>query len=226
MMALGVFGPALFLARLLGPLDIAAHLGFEIPGHQLLLGRIAAEVFVLFHIDAVIGQMAGRQGAGRLAAQAAGDGVVGDGFRGIEDQIGLGEALFGGRGGLLFLFDGKGLVHGGQSGRRGLFDLHRLLGLRVDPALDGHIKDLCLFVLLHDEFDGLVAVFVENGIKNIFVFQSHRSPSFYFICQRRPYMSKRYFSRNNWFVLFLLKHIQNNIFSIEQNKSISVFISQ
>ena len=103
MMALGVFGPALFLARLLGPLDIAAHLGFEIPGHQLLLGRIAAEVFVLFHIDAVIGQMAGRQGAGRLAAQAAGDGVVGDGFRGIEDQIGLGEDLFGGRGGLLFL---------------------------------------------------------------------------------------------------------------------------
>ena len=103
-MALGVFGPALFLARLLGPLDIAAHLGFEIPGHQLLLGRIAAEVFVLFHIDAVIGQMAGRQGAGRLAAQAAGDGVVGDGFRGIEDQIGLGEDLFGGRGGLLFLF--------------------------------------------------------------------------------------------------------------------------
>ena len=82
MMALGVFGPALFLARLLGPLDIAAHLGFEIPGHQLLLGRIAAEVFVLFHIDAVIGQMAGRQGAGRLAAQAAGDGVVRDGFRG------------------------------------------------------------------------------------------------------------------------------------------------
>ena len=90
---------ALFLARLLGPLDIAAHLGFEIPGHQLLLGRIAAEVFVLFHIDAVIGQMAGRQGAGRLAAQAAGDGVVGDGFRGIEDQIGLGEDLFDGRSG-------------------------------------------------------------------------------------------------------------------------------
>jgi len=120
MMALGVFGPALFLARLLGPLDIAAHLGFEIPGHQLLLGRIAAEVFVLFHIDAVIGQMAGRQGAGRLAAQAAGDGVVGDGFRGIEDQIGLGEDLFGGRGGLLFLFDGKGLVRGAERQARPL----------------------------------------------------------------------------------------------------------
>ena len=109
------FRPGVFLARLLGPLDIAAHLGFEIPGHQLLLGRIAAEVFVLFHIDAVIGQMAGRQGAGRFAAQAAGDGVVGDGFRGIEDQIGLGEDLFGGRGGLFFLFDGKGSSTGGRA---------------------------------------------------------------------------------------------------------------
>jgi len=70
------------------------------------------------------------------------------------------------------------LGHGGQGGRRGLFGLHRLLGLRIDAALDGHIEKFCLLVLLHDEFDGLIAIFVENSIKNIFVFQSHKVPPF------------------------------------------------
>ena len=80
--------------------------------------------------------------------------------------------------GLFFLFHGEGLGHGGQGGRRGLFGLHRLLGLRIDAAFDGHIEKFCLLVLLHDEFDGLIAIFVENSIKNIFVFQSHKVPPF------------------------------------------------
>ena len=125
---------------------------------------------------------------------AAGDGAVGDGLRRIADQVGLAEYFFGGRGGLFLLFAGEGHGRGGQGGRRGFFGFHGLLRLRIDAALDSHIENFCLFVLLHDEFDGLIAVLVENSVENILVFQSHEDPSLVWT-EKKVYDCRSYFKR-------------------------------